>query len=203
MRAILEAIGSALTGLVVGYFLFAKVNGEYISLELYLRILFNQPPQGLFSRVVFWSGFFEEIRRNAWICAGVGAVIGFIAGAIQDLNRPVESLRHRPSEVQELRVPCPQCAELIRPAAKTCRFCGFAIPLPSAAPKIYQGGREVGVATGVIAYNDSIIQFARLENTGALNQAEVFQFQNHSLRIQQIGSAVGMTLEDVVCGKVR
>jgi len=87
--------------------------------------------------------------------------------------------------------------------------------------KIYQNGNVVGEVTGPVQEQDSIIRFAQLANTGALNQAVVFQYQRHNVRIRQIGAAIGMktqmhvsdsgatsrtltaVLENVVCEKVR
>ena len=87
--------------------------------------------------------------------------------------------------------------------------------------KIYQHGNAVGEVTGPVQEQDSIVRFAQLANTGALNQGVVFQYQRHDLRIRQIGSAIGMktemqisdsgatsrsltaVLENVVCEKVR
>lgn len=87
--------------------------------------------------------------------------------------------------------------------------------------KIYQDGVVVGEVTGPVKEEVAAIRFSQLANTGALNQANTFQYQRHTLRIRQIGSAIGMkaetrvsasgatsrmltsVLENVVCDKIQ
>ncbi len=87
--------------------------------------------------------------------------------------------------------------------------------------KIYQGGNVVGEVTGPVQEQGVAIRFARLANTAALNQGKPFQYQRHTLRIREVGSAIGMktemhvsesgatsrtltaVLENVVCEKVQ
>ena len=87
--------------------------------------------------------------------------------------------------------------------------------------RIYQNGNVVGEVAGAVEEKGSIIRFAQLANTGALNQTGVFQYQLHNLRIREVGSAIGMktemhvsdsgatsrtltaVLENVVCEKVQ
>lgn len=116
------AVGGAGAGLVVGYFLFARINGEYITPELYLRILFSEP-RGLVMRVGFFVGAFETIRQNSLIATAIGAVLGLSAGLVETSRPKHGSFDPGKPESEEKRIACPHCAELILPAATVCRFC--------------------------------------------------------------------------------
>ena len=61
--------------------------------------------------------------------------------------------------------------------------------------KIYENGNVVGEVTGPVKEEGSTIRFTQLANTTSLNQAVVFQYQRHNLRIRQVGSAFGMKSE--------
>lgn len=50
-------------------------------------------------------------------------VIGWLWALIWSLTGNIES---HPVSAQR-RVPCPQCAELVLPAAKVCKHCGYSI----------------------------------------------------------------------------
>jgi hypothetical protein len=66
--------------------------------------------------------------------------------------------------------------------------------------RIYQNGNVVAEVTGAVEENGSIMRFAQISNTSALNQAVVFQYQRHNLRIREVGSAIGMKTEMHVSG---
>lgn len=72
-------VSGALGGMIVGYFLFARINGEYVTPELYLSILFTEP-RGLVMRLGSFVGAFETIRQNSLITIGIGAFVGLLGG---------------------------------------------------------------------------------------------------------------------------
>ena len=67
--------------MIAGYFLFARINGEYVAPELYLRILFTDP-SSLVMRLGFSVGVFEAIRQSSFITIGVGAIVGLLGGLV-------------------------------------------------------------------------------------------------------------------------
>ncbi|RSU55351.1 zinc ribbon domain-containing protein [Sphingobium yanoikuyae] len=88
-----------------------------------------------------------EIILLIWILFGVAAMLvmqnkgrsgcggfamGFLLGPIGLVIALVLSADHRTMEKREMQSgsmrKCPQCAELIRPEARKCRFCGSEVP---------------------------------------------------------------------------
>ncbi|PWJ36165.1 hypothetical protein [Sediminitomix flava] len=65
-------------GLVIGYLLFGKIAGEYVSLGTFFKPASNE----LVSFGKKLMGI-SEIRKNIFISGGVGALVGFIYNAVK------------------------------------------------------------------------------------------------------------------------
>ena len=63
--------------MVVGYFIFAKVGGEYVPLSELLR-----PAQSLWLEIKGILFRIVDIRNNILICGGTGSAGGFILSAL-------------------------------------------------------------------------------------------------------------------------
>lgn len=86
-RLVILTAALAVIGLIVGYLLFGKVLGKYVSVSLLLNGQ-KSGLQGLANAVQGAVLGIEEIRRNVILCAVVGAVLGFLASLL-----PIE-MRH-------------------------------------------------------------------------------------------------------------
>ncbi len=78
-NVLLLAVVLGITGLVVGYFMFARapITGDYIAIETLL-----DPPEGIIGRLMEDIGQFARIRRSIVLTGAGGAVLGVILGLI-------------------------------------------------------------------------------------------------------------------------
>jgi hypothetical protein len=77
-RIILFIIVIGLVGLVVGYFIFGRVGGEYIKVKQVF-----QPSKNLIEDIAESITGLKKARRNIWISGAVGAALGLIVGAMK------------------------------------------------------------------------------------------------------------------------
>jgi hypothetical protein len=70
---ILLTAAFALSGLIIGYLIFGKWGGEYVS----LKTLFTFGGNGFQSAFRSISGI-EEMRNKILVCGGAGAVVGLL-----------------------------------------------------------------------------------------------------------------------------
>ena len=75
MRVTTFLILGAIAGLVVGYFLFASIAGEYVSVGRLLR-----PSGNVLDQVANSVIGVEQMRLRILISGGIGAVVGAVAG---------------------------------------------------------------------------------------------------------------------------
>jgi hypothetical protein len=75
-RAIVLIVVLGIAGLLVGYLVFARTEGGYISLEALLR-----PARHGLDRLVKKVTGIETMRRNILISGAVGAALGLVLGA--------------------------------------------------------------------------------------------------------------------------
>jgi hypothetical protein len=73
-RTLSFAIILGIAGLVVGYLVFGRIEGEYLNVT---NIFF--PSENLFGRIAD-RVVFREMRQNILISGGVGAVVGLVLG---------------------------------------------------------------------------------------------------------------------------
>ena len=73
MKALLSIVAFAALGLIVGYALFGKWGGEYVSLKNLLAIDDNAFRSALRSL----TGI-EDMRNKIFICGGAGAAVGVL-----------------------------------------------------------------------------------------------------------------------------
>jgi hypothetical protein len=85
--------------------------------------------------LVFWLLFgivTAVVMQNKGRSGCGGFALGFLLGPIGLIIALVLSADHRELEKSELQSgkmrKCPHCAELIRPEANKCRFCGSNVP---------------------------------------------------------------------------
>lgn len=83
--------------------------------------------------------------------------------------------------------------------------------------KLYQNGRAVGDVIGPVEQREDHVRFVQLANTTQFNRSEPFEYQRLTLRVQSLGSIIGMksevseqgprvltaVLENVVCTVVK
>jgi hypothetical protein len=72
-RIIIFVIVIGIIGLVVGYFIFGRIGGEYIQ----VKHLF-EPAQNILEDIAESITGIQKARRNIWISGAVGAAIGLI-----------------------------------------------------------------------------------------------------------------------------
>lgn len=68
----------AIIGLVLGYFIFARINGEYLSIQTIFNAAAN--PIESFGRKI--TGL-QSIKQNIFISGGVGAAVGLVLSLIK------------------------------------------------------------------------------------------------------------------------
>jgi hypothetical protein len=73
MKKILLVLAFAISGLIVGYLIFGKWGGQYVSFDK----LFSFGGNGFESALRSISGI-EEIRNKVLMCGGAGAVVGVL-----------------------------------------------------------------------------------------------------------------------------
>jgi hypothetical protein len=73
---LLQAVGAALmtglAGLIVGYVMFGRVGGEYVSISTLVSTGGN-----VFERVVHEIAGIDAMRTRILSCGGIGALLGF------------------------------------------------------------------------------------------------------------------------------
>ncbi len=69
-------------GLVVGYLIFGRVGGEYLS----VKQLF-QPAKNIIEDIARNVAGIQDARRNIWISGAVGAGLGLIVSMLNDRRR--------------------------------------------------------------------------------------------------------------------
>ena len=74
-RIIVFIVVIGIIGLVVGYFIFGRVGGEYIQVRHVL-----EPAQNILEDLAESITGIQRARRNIWISGAVGAAIGLILG---------------------------------------------------------------------------------------------------------------------------
>ncbi|MBN1836942.1 MAG: hypothetical protein JW820_13895 [Spirochaetales bacterium] len=74
-KIIVLIIVLAVVGLVVGYLIFARTEGGYVSLKALLR-----PTRHVLDELVKKVTGIETIRKNILVSGGVGAVAGLVLG---------------------------------------------------------------------------------------------------------------------------
>ncbi len=82
IRAFSAAVGVGILGLIVGYLIYGKIGGEYIS----LGTLFSSSDNILDSAVRSVSGI-DAVRSKIFNCGWVGAVIGLVVGILPSLKK--------------------------------------------------------------------------------------------------------------------
>ena len=88
-RTIVLIIVLAAVGLVVGYLIFARTEGGYVSLKALLR-----PTRHLLDELVKKVTGIETMRRNILISGAVGAGVGLVLGLATG-RRPASRRRRR------------------------------------------------------------------------------------------------------------
>ena len=76
-RIILWAVIIGVVGLGVGYLIFGRVGGEYLSIGQLLRA-----PQNLLEDLAESITGIQHARRNVLISGAVGAAVGLVVGAL-------------------------------------------------------------------------------------------------------------------------
>lgn len=71
----------AAIGLVVGYVIFGRLAGDYVSIDVIFRT-----PDDIFDRVTYSLADIESIRQNILISGAVGGVLGLIIGLFTKLK---------------------------------------------------------------------------------------------------------------------
>ncbi len=74
-----KVIYLGLLGLIIGYVIFGRSGGEFISI---LDII--NPPQNLMEEMTQTLTGLQQIRRNILISGGVGAVVGLVFSVTKD-----------------------------------------------------------------------------------------------------------------------
>ncbi len=69
-------------GLIVGYFIFGRLAGEYVSVELIFRT-----PDDLLDRVTYSLADLESMRQNILISGAIGGIIGLLIGLFTKLKK--------------------------------------------------------------------------------------------------------------------
>jgi hypothetical protein len=77
-KSVLLIVLFAIIGLVVGYLIFGRISGEYVSLDL----IFQQSESGLESFGRKLAGI-ASMKQNILISGGVGAVVGFVISLVK------------------------------------------------------------------------------------------------------------------------
>jgi hypothetical protein len=72
-RIVIFVVVIGLIGLVVGYFIFGRIGGEYIQ----VRHVF-EPAQNVLEDIAESLAGIQKARRNIWISGAVGAAVGLI-----------------------------------------------------------------------------------------------------------------------------
>ena len=81
LQAVGAAAGTGVVGLIVGYLVYGKIAGEYVSLGTLLS-----PGGNLLESAAQSLAGIDAIRTKILTCGGVGAVIGLIARFLPALN---------------------------------------------------------------------------------------------------------------------
>lgn len=74
-RIIIFIVVIGIIGLVVGYFIFGRIGGEYIQVKHVF-----EPAQNVLEDIAESLVGIQKARRNIWISGAVGAAIGLILG---------------------------------------------------------------------------------------------------------------------------
>ncbi len=70
-----KAILFGILGLIIGYFIFGRVNGDYISIKQLIN-----PPQNFIKNIAESITGVKDIRKNILITGAAGAGIGILLG---------------------------------------------------------------------------------------------------------------------------
>ena len=82
MKIILLLMIFAIIGLIVGYFIFGQINGEFVS-----PVDIFKSPDNFISRTINNLVGIDEIRQNILISGAIGAIMGIIIGATFKRNK--------------------------------------------------------------------------------------------------------------------
>lgn len=141
MKAISSAIAWGLIGLVVGYGIFAKFNGDYVDLD----VIFAQK-KGFLDNLASSIIGLDEMRKNILMCGVGGAALGLVLGVIPtggNNKYTTQPVRRKEEDISESilgdqvltksepKVPakgideiCPFCRERSNKTEKICNVCG-------------------------------------------------------------------------------
>ena len=81
-RIILFVIVLGLIGLAVGYFIFGRVGGQFLSLQEVF-----QPAENILEDIGETFTGVQNARRNIWISGAIGGAVGAIVGAVLGRRR--------------------------------------------------------------------------------------------------------------------
>jgi hypothetical protein len=76
-RVILFVVVLGLIGLAVGYLIFGRVGGQYVSLQEVF-----QPAENILEDIGETITGIQNARRNIWISGAIGGALGVIVGAV-------------------------------------------------------------------------------------------------------------------------